>query len=208
MHNVELEYNKLIATACPPSDISEHLPTLKAYAEDCEHVTEMGVRTVVSSYAFAVAKPKTYVSIDFVHPSEFGSEVANRLNDISDYCSKNDINFTFIVGDTTKITIQPTDLLFIDTLHCYGQLTKELKLHADKVKKYLIFHDTDQLTYGFTDDYTISNPNILPDPSLYVEGKVGLVAAINDFLNEHPEWKMHKIYSNCCGITVLKRVGA
>jgi len=35
------------------SDINEHLPTLKKYAEDCEHITECGVRGCKSSYAFA-----------------------------------------------------------------------------------------------------------------------------------------------------------
>ncbi len=34
------------------SDINEHLPTLKRYAEKCDHITEMGVRSVVSTWAF------------------------------------------------------------------------------------------------------------------------------------------------------------
>jgi hypothetical protein len=37
------------------SDINEHLPTLYKYATECEHITECGVRAVVSSYAFAIA---------------------------------------------------------------------------------------------------------------------------------------------------------
>jgi len=206
MHNVEIEYDRLLTIGCPPSDITEHLPTLKLYAEECAHVTEMGVRSVVSSYAFAMAKPKTYIAIDFVHPSMFGPETNKRLEDISDYCKIHDTKYKFILGDTTKITIDETDLLFIDTLHCYGHLTKELNLHTNKVKKYMIFHDTDKITYGYVDDRTISNPHIPPDSSLYVEGKVGLVAAIVDFLSEHPEWQIHKIYNNCSGITILKRV--
>ena len=47
-----------------PSDINEHLPTLKRYADECEHITEMGVRWVVSTYAFLMSKPKKLVSID------------------------------------------------------------------------------------------------------------------------------------------------
>jgi hypothetical protein len=37
-----------------PSDINEHLPVLKSYSEKCNHITECGVRAVVSSYAFAL----------------------------------------------------------------------------------------------------------------------------------------------------------
>ena len=35
------------------SDINEHLPILLAYTKQCESVVECGVRTIVSSYAFA-----------------------------------------------------------------------------------------------------------------------------------------------------------
>ena len=34
------------------SDINEHLPTLHDYASKCESVLELGVRGVISSYAF------------------------------------------------------------------------------------------------------------------------------------------------------------
>ena len=34
------------------SDINEHLPVLKEYAQKCETITEMGVRAVVSTWAF------------------------------------------------------------------------------------------------------------------------------------------------------------
>jgi hypothetical protein len=39
-------------TLCNTSrDINEHLPTLKAYAQECSSVFETGVRGVISSYA-------------------------------------------------------------------------------------------------------------------------------------------------------------
>ena len=47
-----------------PSDINQHMPTLKKYAEECDHITEMGVRWVVSTFAFLMGKPKKLVSID------------------------------------------------------------------------------------------------------------------------------------------------
>ena len=51
---IENYYNNLVNT---PSDINEHLPTLRKYAEECDHITEMGVRWIVSTYAFLAAKP-------------------------------------------------------------------------------------------------------------------------------------------------------
>ena len=39
-------------------------------------------------------------------------------------------------GDTAKVTIDPTDLLFIDSLHTGEHLRKELFRHHLKVNKY------------------------------------------------------------------------
>ncbi len=55
MNAVEENYNVLVKI---PSDINEHLPVLKKYAEQCDHVTEMGVRYIVSTFALVLAKPK------------------------------------------------------------------------------------------------------------------------------------------------------
>ena len=33
-------------------------------------------------------------------------------------------------------------MLFIDTLHVYGQVKREIALHHHNVRKYLVFHDT------------------------------------------------------------------
>jgi hypothetical protein len=60
MNNIEILFNNLKST---PSDINEHLPTLLRYAQECDHITEMGVRWVVSTYAFVVASPKKIISI-------------------------------------------------------------------------------------------------------------------------------------------------
>ena len=123
MNTVEENYNTLVNT---PSDINEHLPVLKKYAEQCEHITEMGVRSVVSTFAFILAKPKKLISMDLFHPSQYGDDY--RLDLISQYAKDNSIDFSFKLQNTLECTIEPTDMLFIDTLHTYGQLKKELEL--------------------------------------------------------------------------------
>ena len=60
---LDLENNYTIRCE-QPSDINEHLPTLKKYAEECEHITEMGVRWVVSTFAFMAGLPKKLISYD------------------------------------------------------------------------------------------------------------------------------------------------
>lgn len=166
------------------SDINEHLPVLREYAEKCDTITEMGVRFVVSTYAFAIANPKKIVSIDIIHPNDYteryGVSSSYRLKEIEDHCTDNNIIFQFIKGDTKSIEIEETDLLFIDTLHTYEQLKAELNLHSNKVKKYIILHDT----------FSCARE---------------LIPALNEFLKDNNNWSIHKVYENNNGLTILEK---
>lgn len=171
-----------------PSDINEHLPLLRELASECEHVTEMGMRTGVSTIAFLAAQPKVLISWDIdpraiLHPANLGRlQHAGRTS------------FQPRVGDTLKISpIEPTDLLFIDTLHTAKQLKAELERHVDPlrmpVKKYLVFHDT--TTFGMKgEDGT----------------EPGLRAAIRWFQRCHafPQWQLYRDNTNNNGLVVLK----
>ena len=165
-----------------PSDINEHLPTLKRYAEECEHITEMGVRWVVSTYALLMGKPTKMISYDI-----------NSIHwDVIRDMVKEDTDFSFQCANTLDLEIEETDLLFIDTLHNYNQLKGELKLHGNKSKKYIIFHDTTSFEW-IGESY---------------EGKVdekGLWYAIEEFLEENSHWELHERFTNNNGLTILKR---
>ena len=172
-------YNELCAR---PSDINEHLPTLKKYAEECEHITEMGVRWVVSTYALLMGKPKKLISYDI---NAINSEPIQQM-------VKDDTDFEFRVANTLNLEIEETDLLFIDTLHNYNQLKGELTLHGNKARKYIIFHDTTSFEW-IGESY---------------EGKVdekGLWPAIEEFLEVNPYWELHERFTNNNGLTILKR---
>lgn len=173
-----------------PSDINEHIPVLKKYALMCDIITELGVRTVVSTWAFLAAKPKKLISVDI----EYHLNIENAKKIALD----NNINFTFINSDDLKITLEPTDLLFIDTWHEYNHLKKELLLHADKAKKYIIFHDTVTFkVYGM--------PSI--HSNLDVSAK-GIWPAIEEFLNSNKNWKILEHLTNNNGLTILERTNA
>ena len=187
---IENQYNNLINT---PSDINEHMPTLKRYAEECEHVTEMGVRWVVSTYAFLVAKPKTLVSIDMLPPNHWGF---NDINKLIDEAKETGCDFNFILANTLEINIEQTDLLFIDTWHAYRQLKAELNLHHNKVNKYIIIHDT--TSYEFNDERPYGNPAFRGDDR-------GLWPAVIEFLEENKEWEIKERFTNNNGLTILAR---
>jgi len=167
-----------------PSDIHEHLPTLKKYASECDHVTEMGVRWICSTWGLLEARPKKLISYDIQNPSHWGADI----NVVCEAAKQENLDYKFIKADVLGIEIDQTDLLFIDTWHVYGQLLAELNLHCNKVNKYLIMHDT--TSYAFTGES---------------EGHSGLWPAISDFLDEHPEWILKERFSNNNGLTILER---
>lgn len=176
-----MDFEKEYLDACMRvSDINEHLPTLSDLTSECNHVTEMGVCTGQSTRAF-LRHNITYVGYDSV--------VQPGMNEFFEDAKKTDRNITFNVASTTEVEIEPTDLLFIDTLHNYGQLQRELELHGNKARKFIVFHDT---TLFETRDET--------------GGGQGLWPAIQEFIDAHPEWMIHKRYTNNNGLTVLRRM--
>ena len=186
---IENTYNELVNKS---SDINEHLPTLRRYAEECEHITEMGVRWVVSTYAFLVAKPKTLVSIDIQLPSTWNADITPIEQGAKDL----GCDFSFHLSNVLDIEIDQTDLLFIDTWHAYKQLKAELALHHSKVNKYIIFHDT--TTYEFSDEGGYTEFGFEGDGQ-------GLWPAIEEFLEEHPEWTIKERFTNNNGLTILHK---
>lgn len=125
---IQEEYEKRCITT---SDINQHLPVIKYYADQCKHVTEIGVRNCNSLYALLASSAEKVVAIDIV---KVWTPTVDKL--------------TFIHADSLLIQIEPTDFLFIDSYHTYTQLKTELQLHSSQVSKYIGFHDT--YTYGLT----------------------------------------------------------
>jgi hypothetical protein len=183
----ELEYKKACETF---SDISENLPILFNLAKECKHVTEMGVRTGVSTRAF--------LNTDTILRS-YDLYIDDEVNDLFNKAKQFGKDVNYIQANVLDIEIEETDLLFIDTWHCYDQLKQELKIHPQKVRKYIAFHDTH--TFGIDGEpYSITTENG------YKEKPIGLLPAIIEFLIENPEWrfKIHKTNNN--GLTVIERV--
>ena len=201
MEHIEQQYN---AAASTRSDIHEHIPTLCEYAKKCIHVTECGVRGVVSSWAFAEAlkgrEGARLVQVDLdtnANVVAFG-QVAR---------DKGKINVTFYQQSDLECLIEPTELLFIDTWHIYGHLKRELARWNEHVSKYIILHDTtvdewlgETIRLGWNAERQSKQSGIPVE-----EIKKGLWPAVDEFLRDHPEWTLERRYTNNNGLTILAR---
>lgn len=194
-------YQRLCQT---PSDINQHLPTLRKYALECRHVTECGVRSAVSSYAFGDALTgipgSKLIQVDpNTHPNivQFQSVAAAE-----------GLHTVFHQQSDLDCPIEDTDLLFIDTWHVYGQLKRELGRWNNHVRKYIILHDTTvdewlgETIRSRWDAVQQSQESGIP----VAEIRKGLWPAVSEFLEYHPEWKLRERFTNNNGLTVLERV--
>ena len=103
----------------------------------CESYTEMGVNQGGTLAAAILQHPTHVRAYDFrLLPYLPAQHIFDK------YTTDNNIDYKITEEDTRECTIEETDVLYIDTAHLYEQLTDELSLHADKVRKYIICHDT------------------------------------------------------------------
>jgi hypothetical protein len=186
------------------SDIYEHLPTLARYGSECNHITEMGDHSAVSSYAFAHAlknkKTSTLVQVEV--------QLNEQLNTFRQDCQQENINVVFHHAGSLDCPLEQTDLLFIDTWHVYGQLKRELERWNTYVGKYIIMHDTTVDEWAGETIRLKWNPKEQSQQSGIPIHEItkGLWPAIREFLASHPEWILRERYDNNNGLTILERV--
>src|SRR3990167_4202492 len=169
---IEEKYKKLCET---PSDINEHLPTLKKYASLCNSIVELGVRGMVSTWALLAGSPLEMVSVDIVDPSEHQGDT----KETKELARSEGILWGFVKISSLEFKFRRTELLFIDTIHFYDQLSQELKLHSPHTTKYIIMHDTN-----------------FPE----------MQKAINEFLTNNNDWKVKEVLTTLTGLKILQRI--
>jgi hypothetical protein len=190
------------------NDLSPYAEVLCHMANHVNSVTEMGIGPKVyglnSTWALlyglclSSGVNKKYVAYDYED---------NPIND-NIYIAKNiaeelNIDFTFIIGDTGQVTIENSDLLFIDTDHTYQHLMKELTLHSPNINKYILIHDTSG-KYEFWEDWPYNHErrgDLKDQPEKY-----GLWPCCVDFLNDNKEWRLLERYTLNSGLTIIERV--
>ena len=175
-----MDFEKEYQEACAKeTDIHQHLPTISLLTSHCSHATELGVGWAQSTRAFLRHDVE-------LHSYEYQPQPG--IVEFFEDAKNSGRNVTLHIADTRQIEIAPTDIMLVDSLHVYEQVKEELRLHADKVKKYILFHDT--TSYEVRGEF----------------GGNGIWPAIQEFVDSHPEWQMVARYTNNNGLTVLKRV--
>lgn len=187
-----------------PSDINEHLETLHAYARSATHISECGVRTCVSTWAFLSGlldngkKEKTLVAVDLEHHP--------NIDKAAKLATQAGINYRFIKHDSATVELEATDILFIDTWHVGEHLRRELRKHHSIVRKYIILHDTtvdgevgESIRCRFDIAAQVKSTGY---PELGI--REGLWSAVVEFMSSY-SWRVVKRYHHNNGLTILER---
>jgi len=184
IYDLENLVNKLHQT---PSDINEHFPAIIKYGSECDHITEMGVRGIMSTWGWLACSPKKLISYDIRPPKDWNGD----LDSVYDTAKAYGIPFEFKLKDVLKIEIEETDLLFLDTYHVYSQLKEELRLHSNKARKYICFHDTTSYEVNGEDR----------------KKGTGIWKAVEEFLEDNKDkWILQERFTNNNGFTIIKRI--
>jgi len=192
-----------------PSDINEHLEVLSVLAETCTSILELGTRLGTSTFSFihglSEQKSENKKFIYCVDPvlspnANMLAKIANIAN--VQICFYPHLSLTFELAGNV-------DMLFIDSMHCYGVLKKELNRFHKQVNKFIVMHDTfvdaveSELVRTKQPVEPISEALKIPKSEL----EEGLQRAINEFLTENSDsWQLYEKYENNNGLTILKKI--
>jgi hypothetical protein len=160
-----------------PRDLNEHMTELRRLASMCDFVTDVSIRKE-SLIAFLASEAK---------------QVTTYCPEISDPWVKHALslspgkkvvhNFPSGVG-----SIEPTDMLFLNTIHTFQRLSAELLAYAPNVRRFIVIH----------------NSTVFRD--IGEDGKPpGLLEAIRLYCRAHPEWGVVSHTDDQHGLTVLSR---
>ena len=203
---MDLLVNKYNFFCSRKGDINEHLPTLYKYALECESVIELGVRKVVSTYAFVNGllnnnSSNKKILLNDINPCDI-SDLLKITKDL-----KVDIKYEWM-NDLDLEIKENYDLTFIDTWHIYGQLKRELEKFSKVTNKYIIMHDTtvdgikgETIRMGWNAEKQSKETGIPVE-----EINKGLMPAIEEFLENNKNWIMKERFTNNNGLTILEKI--
>lgn len=153
-------------------DMYKRIDYIKSTFVGVKTITEFGPFEGCSTAAWISLRPERFVTVD-----------RGQTLDVDLYQRASEevgTDFTFILGNDLEIDIEPCELLFIDTMHTEDHTFHELQRHADKISKYLVFHDVNPMRFE-------------------------TLKGINKWWKTHPEWHLKYQDFNDCGFLVLER---
>ena len=107
-----LVFDQEFRIARDTSDINEHMEVLKGLADEVDHVTEMGTRTGVHTRAFLASD---------VIVRAYDLFLDGRVQELFKIAQQEGKDAEYIQSNVLDVEIDETDMLFIDTWHCYDR---------------------------------------------------------------------------------------
>jgi len=159
------------------SDINEHTDTIFNITKGCNTAVSLQIGRGDAAFSLLLGC-HLHISID-PNPAQ------DTINFLNDYFGKKSI----VIRQNTcePIDIDNFDVLMVDSFHTAKNVEKELKAHAHKVNKFIIFHDT--FLYGEVGD----------------DGGEGIKKPIYEFLSNNQEWKIIHEANNNNGLIILAK---
>ena len=103
----------------------------------CDSYTEFGINQGATLAAALLEDPKVVRAYDI--RLGWYKEAAHLFDAYSD---ERGVDYRVTESSTLDCVIDPVDVLYIDTVHEYKHLRKELARHGDKARRFIIVHDT------------------------------------------------------------------
>ncbi len=156
-----------------------------------------------------------YGTLDNKYTEHMYINIENYNNDFMIYLenikniTKNNLNIDYIFEDNLKLDINSMkenyDLIFIDTSHSYGKLKRELEKFSTLTNKYIVIYGT--TIDKWTSEYIRKKVNIkeqLKETTFPIdEIKKGLYPAIQEFIDNNPNWTISTHDNKKGGLTIL-----
>ena len=199
-------FNRLTAAIKSNGDIDQHLIFLTGEASKCSSILECGVRGIVSTWAFIAGLSMNQSAGKILHCCDIAYIGAAALDEVTGHCAASDIGFNFFHQNDLTLPNARYDMIFIDTLHCYGQLRRELEKFSKNTET-IILHDTqidgevgEPIRNGW--DVGSLSEQLGWDKS---DLELGLTPAIDEFLITNPDWHIAYQAEHQNGLTMLCR---
>lgn len=181
---IEVIYQERRSSA---DQMAPHMDTLRALAEECDTAVEFGVRRCNSTIALLAGGAILY-SLDIDWPDKYAA-IREKVQEAA--------GENWIQVPVSSIACEPyhCDLMLHDSLHNYEHVSKELRIHADTTKKFLVFHDT--VSHGYCGQSASCGPA--------VENVKGIIPAIEELLERDSTWQVKSHDEHSAGLMVLER---
>jgi hypothetical protein len=163
---------------------NKQLYTLLKFACRCDHVSSFIMNTYESGVAFLTAKPNTIRMYGIATIDESNKQTLTNI------AKELEVDFKL---DALTDTIEPTDLLYINTPAEGNYRAMELGKYADQVRKYILLPNTVVNAHQASNNIKL-NDGINP---------IGLVFGINHFLQAKDNWFILEHDDITPGMTVL-----